>query len=53
MTISEILNELDNSNGKGFQLSKRKGVLNSSWLIYKRKEFYYYVDINQDIEFNL
>lgn len=51
MNIQEIITELKNSNSQGFQLEKRNGILTSTWLIYKKKEFYYYFDINQKIEF--
>jgi hypothetical protein len=51
MKIQEIIAALKNSKSKGFQLEKRNGILNSTWLIYKKKEFYYYFDVNQKIEF--
>ncbi len=51
MKIQEIITELKNTKSKGFQLEKRNGILTSTWLIYKKKEFYYYFDINQKIEF--
>jgi hypothetical protein len=51
MKILEIITELKNSKSEGFQLEKRNGILTSTWLIYKKKEFYYYFDINQKIEF--
>jgi len=51
MNISEIVNELEKISDKGFQLSKGKGLINSTWLIYKQNGFYYYFDINQKIEF--
>ena len=51
MKIQEIITELKNTKSEGFQLEKRNGILTSTWLIYKKKEFYYYFDINQKIEF--
>ena len=51
MIIQEIITELKNNKSQGFQLEKRNGILTSTWLIYKNKEFYYYFDINQKIEF--
>lgn len=51
MKIQEIITKLKNSKSQGFQLEKRNGILTSTWLIYKKKEFYYYFDINQKIEF--
>lgn len=51
MKIKEIIIELKNNKSEGFQLQKRNGILTSTWLIYKKKELYYYFDINQRIEF--
>lgn len=51
MNISEIVTKLNQNSGNGFQLSKVKGLINSTWLIYKKDKFYYYFDINQKIEF--
>ncbi|ESU21549.1 hypothetical protein FSS13T_27070 [Flavobacterium saliperosum S13] len=51
MKINEIIDELENYPNKGFQLTKRKGMLTSTWLIYKKGDFYYYFDINEKIEF--
>jgi len=53
MTASEILQNLDSiTEGQGFQLTKRKGILTSTWLIYKRKKYYYFFDVNEDIVLN-
>ena len=51
MKIQEIITELKNTKSKGFQLEKRNGILTSTWLIYKKRDFYFYFDINQKIEF--
>ena len=51
MKIQEIINELKNSKSKGFQVEKRNGILTSTWLIYKKKDDYYYFDISQKINF--
>jgi hypothetical protein len=51
MKIQEIITALKNTKSEGFQLEKRNGILTSTWLIYKKKDFYYYFDINQKIEF--
>ena len=51
MKIQQIITELKNTKSEGFQLEKRNGILTSTWLIYKKKKFYYYFDINQKIEF--
>lgn len=51
MKIKEIIEELNGSNNIGFQVEKINGILTSTWLIYKHEEFYFYFDINQNIEF--
>jgi hypothetical protein len=51
MDIYQIINHLTSKDIKGLQLSKKSGILNSTWLIYKKNEFYFYFDINQKIEF--
>jgi|GEM_PF-1120408 hypothetical protein len=52
MKIQEILEKLDaEKKFIGFQLSKRNGFINSTWLLYKKEKHYYFFDINQKIEF--
>jgi hypothetical protein len=51
MNIQLIIDNLKKSNSIGMQIEKQNGVLKSTWLIYKRKDKYYYFDINQKIEF--
>lgn len=51
MKIQEIIYELNKYKNKGFQLEKQNGILTSTWLVYKRKNKFYYFDINQKIEF--
>ena len=51
MNVIEIVKELEKTPNIGFQLSKLKGGVNSTWLLYKKKKFYYYFDISQKIEF--
>ncbi len=52
MKIQEILEKLDTQNKYiGFQLSKRNGFINSTWLLYKKEKEYYFFNINQKIEF--
>ena len=52
MKIQEIIEKLDSDNRFiGFQLSKRKGFINTTWLLYKKKKAYYFFDINQKVEF--
>lgn len=53
MKIQEIVEKLDtNKKYIGFQLSKRNGLINTTWLLYKKNDAYYFFDINQKIEFN-
>ena len=53
MKIQEIAKKLNTNNGYiGFQLSKKNGLINSTWLLYKKNDSYYFFDINQKIEFN-
>lgn len=52
MKIQEILEKLDfEKEFIGFQLSKKKGFINSTWLLYKKEGYYYFFDINQKVEF--
>ena len=51
MKIQETITAFRNSKSQGFQLEKRNGILTSTWLIYKKRDFYFYFDINQKIEF--
>jgi hypothetical protein len=51
MNINELITVLNLNNVIGLQLSKRNGILSSTWLLYKKNNSYYYFDINQKIEF--
>lgn len=51
MNIQEIIDNLKKGESEGLQIQKQNGILTSTWLIYKRKDGYYYFDINQKIEF--
>jgi hypothetical protein len=52
MKIKEIIEKLDSERKYiGFQLSKKNGFINSTWLFYKKEKGYYFFDINQKIEF--
>ncbi|MFD0835032.1 hypothetical protein ACFQ0I_04600 [Mariniflexile aquimaris] len=52
MKIQEILEKLDAENKfNGFQLTKKNRFINSTWLLYKKENGYYFFDINQKIEF--
>ena len=52
MTIKEIALWLNEKITGGFEITKRRGVLTSTWLIYKRGQHYYYFDINEKIIFD-
>lgn len=51
MSIGEILLKLDDANS-GFEVTKRNGILTSTWAIYKRNDYYYYFDINEKFDFD-
>jgi hypothetical protein len=53
MKIQEIVEKLNTSKKYiGFQLSKKNGLLNTTWLLYKKNDSYFFLDINQKIEFD-
>lgn len=53
MKIQEILDILDSERKyMGFQLTKRRGAITSTWLLYKKEKSYYFFDINQNIDFS-
>lgn len=52
MTINEVLNTLDRKPNSGLELTKRKGILTSTWNIFKKKNNYYFFDVNERIVFN-
>lgn len=52
MNIKEIIIKLNEKETCAFQLTKRRGILTSTWLIYKRENDYYFFDINEKIIFN-
>ncbi|RKS01216.1 hypothetical protein [Flavobacterium sp. 102] len=52
MTIKEILLKLDSNTNSGLELTKRKGILTSTWNIYKRRRNYYFFDVNERIVFD-
>ncbi len=51
MNIIEVIDEIENSQHNGFQLSKGKGLINSTWLLYKKQPHFFYFDISQKVEF--
>jgi hypothetical protein len=52
MTIQEIALQLDKKVISGFEITKRKGMLTSTWLIYKKEKFFYCFDVNERIIFD-
>ncbi|HLF52538.1 hypothetical protein [Flavobacterium sp.] len=52
MTIKEIALKLNKKTTCGFEITKRKGVLTSTWLLYKKRTHYYYFAINEKIIFD-
>lgn len=52
MTIKEIALQLGKKTISGFGITKRKGVLTSTWLLYKKEKYYYYFDVNKKIIFD-
>lgn len=52
MNIDEIALKLNEKGTLGFEITKRRGVLTSTWLIYKKGNHYYYFDINEKMIFD-
>ena len=52
MTIKEIALQLDKNAISGFEITKRRGMLTSTWLLYKREKYYYYFDVDEKIFFD-
>lgn len=52
MDIKEIAHKLSEEETLGFEITKRRGVLTSTWLIYKKGNHYYYFNINEKIIFD-
>lgn len=52
MKTHEILSRLKIKSEIGLQLTKRNGLLSSTWLIYLKNGFYYYFDISEKIIFD-
>jgi hypothetical protein len=51
MNIKDVINTINFDKTEGLQLSKRNGIVSSTWLLDKKKDVFYYFDINQKIEF--
>jgi hypothetical protein len=54
MTIVGVIESLGRNKKprNGLQLTKRKGILTSTWVLYKQKSDYYYFDICEDFIFD-
>ena len=52
MNIVQIIEKLEQAQPFGLQITKRRGYLSSTWLLYKHHSAYYFFDINQKVEFN-
>jgi hypothetical protein len=52
MTIKEIALQLDKNAISGFEITKRRGMLTSTWLLYKKGKYYYYFDVDEKIIFD-
>jgi hypothetical protein len=52
MTIKEIALQLGEKTISGFEITKRRGILTSTWLIYKKEKYYYYFDVNEKMIFD-
>ncbi len=51
MNIVQIIEKLEQAQPSGLQITKRRGYLSSTWLLYKRHSAFYFFDINQKVEF--
>jgi len=52
MDIKQIIEKIDCKLQVGLQLTKKKGIITSTWIIYKRNEFYYLFDICEELIFD-
>ncbi len=52
MTIEELILILEKKPNCGFEITKRKGVLTSTWEIYRKKNSFYFFDVNEKIIFD-
>lgn len=52
MNIKEVVDVLNSTKIYEVQLTKRFGLITSTWLLFKINSWYYYFDINQKIEFS-
>lgn len=52
MTIEELIIILEKKPKCGFEITKRHGILTSTWEIYRKNGFFYYFDVNEKIIFD-
>ena len=52
MNIIEIILLLEKKSKGGFEITKRKGILTSTWEIYIKKNFFYFFDISEKVTFD-
>jgi hypothetical protein len=52
MTIEQLILTLEEKSDCGFEITKRKGILTSTWDIYKKGEFFYFFDVSEKIFFD-
>jgi hypothetical protein len=51
MRIKEVIEEMVAKGYEGVQLTKKNGIITSTWLLYRRGTYYYYFNINQSITY--
>jgi hypothetical protein len=51
MKIIDVIKSLKASEFDALQISKRNGIISSTWLLYKKGDLYFYFDVNQKVEF--
>ena len=52
MTIEELILILEKKSNCGFEITKRKGVLTSTWEIYRKNNFFYFFNVSEKIIFD-
>lgn len=52
MTIEQLILTLEEKSNCGFEITKRKGILTSTWDIYKKGKFFYFFDVSEKIIFD-
>ena len=52
MTIEQLILILEKKSDYGLEITKQKGILTSTWEIYKKGKFFYFFDVNEKILFN-